>query len=53
MIGRGLAAGRAPWGNMYEFTTMALVFVAAAVPADGLEGGPELAQAAQQFGLFL
>ncbi len=23
---RGLAAGRAPWGNMYEFTTAALVF---------------------------
>ena len=30
VIGRGLAAGRAPWGNMYEFTTMALVFVVAA-----------------------
>jgi cytochrome c-type biogenesis protein CcsB len=27
VIGRGLAAGRAPWGNMYEFTTLALVFV--------------------------
>ena len=30
VIGRGLAAGRPPWGNMYEFTTMALVFVVAA-----------------------
>jgi len=24
---RGLAAGRAPWGNMFEFTTTAMVFV--------------------------
>ena len=24
---RGLAAGRAPWGNMFEFTTSAMVFV--------------------------
>ncbi|HEY5821523.1 MAG TPA: c-type cytochrome biogenesis protein CcsB [Propionibacteriaceae bacterium] len=24
---RGLAAGRAPWGNMFEFTTAAMVFV--------------------------
>ncbi|GAA3573843.1 hypothetical protein GCM10022197_33430 [Microlunatus spumicola] len=30
VVGRGLAAGRAPWGNMYEFTTLALVFVVAA-----------------------
>ena len=30
VVGRGLAAGRLPWGNMYEFTTMALVFVVAA-----------------------
>ncbi|GAA2107424.1 c-type cytochrome biogenesis protein CcsB [Microlunatus panaciterrae] len=27
---RGLAAGRAPWGNMYEFTISAMVFVVAA-----------------------
>jgi cytochrome c-type biogenesis protein CcsB len=27
---RGLAAGRAPWGNMFEFTTTAMVFVVAA-----------------------
>ncbi|MFP5282130.1 MAG: c-type cytochrome biogenesis protein CcsB [Actinomycetes bacterium] len=26
---RGLAAGRAPWGNMFEFTTSAMVFVVA------------------------
>jgi cytochrome c-type biogenesis protein CcsB len=26
---RGLAAARAPWGNMYEFTTSAMVFVVA------------------------
>ncbi len=26
---RGLAAGRAPWGNMFEFTTTAMVFVVA------------------------
>ena len=24
---RGLAAGRAPWGNMFEFTITAMVFV--------------------------
>jgi cytochrome c-type biogenesis protein CcsB len=30
VVGRGLAAGRAPWGNMYEFTTLAMVFVIAA-----------------------
>jgi cytochrome c-type biogenesis protein CcsB len=24
---RGLAAGRAPWGNMFEFTTTAMVFI--------------------------
>ncbi len=24
---RGLAAGRAPWGNMFEFTTSAMVFI--------------------------
>ncbi|RYY13949.1 MAG: c-type cytochrome biogenesis protein CcsB, partial [Alphaproteobacteria bacterium] len=30
VVCRGLAAGRAPWGNMYEFTTLALVFVVAA-----------------------
>ncbi|MGI8457821.1 MAG: c-type cytochrome biogenesis protein CcsB [Propionibacteriaceae bacterium] len=29
MILRGLAAGRPPWGNMYEFTTAALVFAVA------------------------
>jgi cytochrome c-type biogenesis protein CcsB len=27
---RGLAAGRAPWGNMYEFTISAMVFVVGA-----------------------
>jgi cytochrome c-type biogenesis protein CcsB len=27
---RGLAAGRAPWGNMFEFTVSAMVFVVAA-----------------------
>ena len=27
---RGLAAGRAPWGNMFEFTISAMVFVVAA-----------------------
>jgi cytochrome c-type biogenesis protein CcsB len=27
---RGLAAGRAPWGNMFEFTTSAMVFIVAA-----------------------
>jgi len=27
---RGVAAGRAPWGNMYEFITAAFVFVVAA-----------------------
>ncbi len=27
---RGLAAGRAPWGNMFEFTTSAMIFVVAA-----------------------
>jgi cytochrome c-type biogenesis protein CcsB len=27
---RGLAAGRAPWGNMYEFTISAMLFVVAA-----------------------
>jgi len=27
---RGVAAGRAPWGNMYEFITTAFVFVVAA-----------------------
>ena len=27
---RGVAAGRAPWGNMFEFTTTAMVFVVAA-----------------------
>ena len=27
---RGVAAGRAPWGNMFEFTTSAMVFVVAA-----------------------
>ncbi|WP_375425901.1 c-type cytochrome biogenesis protein CcsB [uncultured Friedmanniella sp.] len=26
---RGLAAGRAPWGNMFEFTTLAMVFIVA------------------------
>ena len=26
---RGLAAGRAPWGNMFEFTTTAMVFIVA------------------------
>jgi cytochrome c-type biogenesis protein CcsB len=27
---RGLASGRAPWGNMYEFTISAMVFIVAA-----------------------
>ena len=27
---RGVAAGRAPWGNMYEFTITAMVFIVAA-----------------------
>ena len=27
---RGLAAGRAPWANMFEFTTSAMVFIVAA-----------------------
>lgn len=27
VVTRGLAAGRAPWGNMYEFVTAALAFV--------------------------
>ena len=27
VVMRGLAAGRAPWGNMFEFTTSAMVFV--------------------------
>ncbi len=30
VLGRALAAGRAPWGNMFEFTTTAMVFVVAA-----------------------
>jgi cytochrome c-type biogenesis protein CcsB len=30
VVMRGVAAGRAPWGNMYEFTTTAMVFVIAA-----------------------
>jgi cytochrome c-type biogenesis protein CcsB len=30
VVCRGLAAGRAPWGNMFEFTTLALVFVVGA-----------------------
>lgn len=30
VVMRGLAAGRAPWGNMYEFTISAMVFVVAA-----------------------
>ena len=30
MVLRGLAAGRAPWGNMYEFTISAMVFVVGA-----------------------
>jgi cytochrome c-type biogenesis protein CcsB len=30
VVARGLAAGRAPWGNMFEFTTTALVFVVGA-----------------------
>lgn len=29
MVFRGLAAHRAPWGNMFEFTTSAMVFVVA------------------------
>ena len=36
---RGLAAGRAPWGNMFEFTISAMVFVVGVVPGDGLAGG--------------
>jgi cytochrome c-type biogenesis protein CcsB len=27
VLARGVAAGRAPWGNMFEFTTTAMVFV--------------------------
>jgi len=27
VVARGVAAGRAPWGNMFEFTTTAMVFV--------------------------
>ncbi|MCW2812438.1 MAG: resC [Friedmanniella sp.] len=30
VVCRGLAAGRAPWGNMFEFTTSAMVFIVAA-----------------------
>ena len=30
VVMRGVAAGRAPWGNMFEFTTTAMVFVVAA-----------------------
>ncbi|GAA1426697.1 c-type cytochrome biogenesis protein CcsB [Microlunatus lacustris] len=30
VVMRGVAADRAPWGNMYEFTTTAMVFVVAA-----------------------
>jgi cytochrome c-type biogenesis protein CcsB len=30
MVLRGLAAGRAPWGNMYEFTISAMVFLVGA-----------------------
>jgi cytochrome c-type biogenesis protein CcsB len=30
VVARGLAAGRAPWGNMFEFTTTAMVFVVGA-----------------------
>jgi len=30
VVCRGLAAGRGPWGNMFEFTTTAMVFVVAA-----------------------
>ena len=30
MVLRGLAAGRAPWGNMYEFTISAMVFIVGA-----------------------
>ncbi|GAA1833585.1 c-type cytochrome biogenesis protein CcsB [Microlunatus capsulatus] len=30
VLARGVAAGRAPWGNMFEFTTTAMVFVVAA-----------------------
>lgn len=29
VVFRGLAADRAPWGNMYEFTTAAMVFIVA------------------------
>ena len=29
VVARGLAAGRPPWGNMFEFTTSAMVFVVA------------------------
>ena len=30
VVMRGVAAGRAPWGNMFEFTTTAMVFVVGA-----------------------
>ena len=30
VLARGVAAGRAPWANMFEFTTTAMVFVVAA-----------------------
>jgi cytochrome c-type biogenesis protein CcsB len=30
LVLRGLAAGRAPWGNMFEFTVSAMVFIVAA-----------------------
>ncbi len=30
VVFRGLAAGRAPWGNMFEFTISAMVFIVAA-----------------------
>ena len=30
VLARGIAADRAPWGNMFEFTTTAMVFVVAA-----------------------
>ncbi len=29
VVTRGIAAGRAPWGNMYEFITAAMVFIVA------------------------
>jgi cytochrome c-type biogenesis protein CcsB len=29
VVSRGIAAGRAPWGNMFEFTTSAMVFIVA------------------------